>query len=198
MALEGGRVLLTRLTKVFVDGVTTAKMLAWLVISLAFIASFALYFVPEIYAATGGLRPIDTQIPITPDLIFSNLAKYPPEAIKTYQWFLLVDCFYPAALATFIAYFWAWVIRYCNASNLRRFALSGLVLLPFLGAALDVLENIGFFMIASAYPLEELWDIANISTGIRQAKLTVQIADIAITLGMLGLLIWTYVSKRYA
>jgi hypothetical protein len=185
------------LAAIFVEGVSTRRMLLWLGIASAFILSFALYFVPEIYAATGGLRPIDTQIPITPEIIFDNLAKYPPEAIRVYGWFLLVDCFYPASLAAFIAYFWSWTIRYCDAERLRHYALKGFVLLPFAGAALDVCENIGFWMIISAWPQQELWDIAKISTGFRQAKLSVQIADILITLGMLGLLLQTFIRRRF-
>lgn len=186
----------TRIAAIFVDGVTTTKMLLWLGIAVAFILSFALYFVPEIYAATGGLRPIDTQVPITPEIIFRDLARYPPEAIRIYGWFLLVDCFYPASLAAFIAYFWSWTIRYCNAVRLRHYALLGFVLLPFAGAALDVCENIGFGLIIRAYPAEELWNVARISTGFRQAKLTVQIADIVITLGMLGLLAKAFLQRR--
>jgi hypothetical protein len=186
------------LAAIFVEGVSTRRMLLWLGIASAFILSFALYFVPEIYAATGGLRPIDTQIPITPEIIFDNLAKYPPEAIRVYGWFLLVDCFYPASLAAFIAYFWSWTIRYCDAERLRHYALKGFVLLPFAGAALDVCENIGFWMIISAWPQQELWDIAKISTGFRQAKLSVQIADILITLGMLGLLLRTFLQRRFS
>ena len=188
--------MLTRAASVFVDGVTTRKMLLWLGIATAFILSFALYFVPEIYAATGGLRPIDTQVPITPEVIFRDLAQYPPEAVRIYGWFLLVDCFYPASLAAFIAYFWSWTIRYCEADKLRRYALMGFVLLPFAGAALDVCENICFGLIISAYPAEELWNVARIGTGFRQAKLTVQIADILITLFALGLLTQTFFRKR--
>lgn len=186
---------MSKLAAVFVDGVTTQKMLLWLGIAIAFMLSFAIYFVPEIRSLSG-MRPIDTQVPITPEIIFSNLAQYPPEAIRVYAWFLLVDCFYPATLAAFIAYFWSWAIRYCDARKLRRYALMGFVLLPFAGALLDVCENIGFWLIIRAWPEEELWNVARIATGFRQAKLTVQIADILITLGMLGLLIKTWLNKR--
>jgi hypothetical protein len=155
-----------KLAAVFVDGVTGFKVLLWLGIAIVFIASFALYFVPEITAATGCLRPIDTQVPITPEIIFHDLAAYSPAAIRIYGWFLLVDCFYPAALAAFIAYFWSWAIRRCDAPRLRAYALRGLVLLPFIGAGLDVCENIGFGRIIAAYP-EELWTVARISTGFR-------------------------------
>jgi hypothetical protein len=187
---------MTKLAAIFVQGVTPRKMLLWLAIAVAFVLSFALYFVPEIYAATGGLRPIDTQVPITPEIIFHDLAAYPPEAIRIYGWFLLADCFYPASLAAFIAYFWSWAIRYCDAKRLSGYALKGFVLLPFVGAALDVCENIGFGMIIRAYPAEELWNVAVISTGFRQAKLTVQIADIVITLMMLGLVAKTWFKLR--
>lgn len=184
-----------RLAAIFVEGVTTHKMLLWLAIAVAFMLSFALYFVPEIRGLTG-LRPIDTQVPITPEIIFRDLAAYPPEAIRVYGWFLLVDCFYPATLAAFIAYFWSWTIRFCDAPRLRHYALLGFVLLPFAGAALDVCENICFALIIRAWPEQELWDVARIATGFRQAKLTVQIADIVITVGMLGLLIRTRLKRR--
>ena len=187
---------MSRLAAIFVNQVTVGKILLWLGISVLLVLSFALYFVPVIYELTGGLRPIDTQIPITPEVIFRDLAQYPPEAISVYFWFLVVDCFYPAALATFIAYFWAWAIRYCDAQRLRTYALKGFVLLPFAGALLDLAENVGFFMIIAAWPEQSLWAVAQISTALRQAKLTVQIADILITLFMLGMVIRTFIRMR--
>ncbi len=46
-------------------------------------------------------------------------------------------------------------------------------------------------MIISNYP-EELWDVAYVVQGFRTAKLTVQIGDNLITLGMMGMVgvIW--------
>ena len=128
--------------------------------------------------------------------VVATKAMYPPEAVQVYFWFLVVDCFYPAALAAFIAYFWGWAIRYTHAARLRDLALMGFILLPFAGALLDLAENIGFFMIIAAWPEQELHGVAQISTRLRQAKLTVQIGDILITLLMIGLVIRTLLRKR--
>jgi len=174
------------LTTIFVDSTSGRKTLAWLALAILFIASFAVYFVPVITAETGGLRPIDTQVPLTAEVIYRDLVNYSPEALRVYGWFLFVDCFYPATLATFIAYFWGLMLRNAQQPRLTSIARKGLILLPFAGALLDVCENIGLAVIISRYP-EELWDTAYVVQAFRTAKLTVQIGDILITLGLMGL-----------
>ena len=129
------------LTAPFIDGTTGRKTLAWLGLSILFIASFAIYFVPVITAETGGLRPLDTQVPLTAEVIYRDLLRYSPEAIRVYGWFLFVDCFYPATLATYIAYFWSLMLRYVGKPQLTNIFRKGLVLLPFAGALLDRLRE---------------------------------------------------------
>jgi hypothetical protein len=186
-----------KLTKTFIDGTSGRKTLAWLILSILFISSFAVYFVPEITSETGGLRPIDTQVPLTAEVIYRDLVHYSQEALRVYGWFLFVDCFYPATLATFIAYFWGLMLRNAQKPKLTSIARKGLVLLPFAGALLDICENIGLAIIISRYP-EELWSVAYVVQGFRTAKLTVQIGDILITLGLMGLTaaIWFNHRKR--
>ena len=183
------------LTTPFVDGTSRRKTLVWLFLSILFISSFAVYFVPVITAETGGLRPIDTQVPLTAEVIYRDLAQYSPEALRVYGWFLLVDCFYPATLATFIAYFWGQMLRYAQKPKLTNIARKGLILLPFAGALLDVCENIGLGVIISRYP-EEVWNVAYVVQGFRTAKLTVQIGDILITLGLMTLVATLWLKRR--
>lgn len=183
------------LTTHFVDGTTGRKTLVWLFLSILFISSFAIYFVPVITAETGGLRPIDTQVPLTAEVIYRDLVNYSPKALSVYGWFLFVDCFYPATLATFIAYFWGLMLRNAAKPKLTNIARKGLILLPFAGALLDVCENIGLGVIISNYP-EELWDTAYWVQGFRTAKLTVQIGDILITLGLMALTAVIWLKRR--
>ena len=183
------------LTSTFVDRTSGRKTLVWLALSILFISSFAIYFVPVITAETGGLRPIDTQVPLTAEVIYRDLVNYSAEALRVYGWFLSVDCFYPATLATFIAYFWGLMLRYLDKPTLTKIARNGLILLPFAGALLDVCENIGLAVIISRYP-EELWDVAYIVQGFRTAKLTVQIGDILITLTLMALTTALWLRRR--
>lgn len=183
------------LTGIFIDRTTGRKTLIWLFLSILFISSFAIYFVPVITAETGGLRPIDTQVPLTAEVIYRDLVHYSDEALRVYGWFILVDCFYPATLATFIAYFWGLMLGYLEKPGLTAVFRKGLVLLPFAGALLDVCENIGLWRIISAYPTE-LWDVANIVQGFRTAKLTVQIGDILITLALMVMTSWLWFKRR--
>jgi len=173
------------LTTHFIDHTSGRKTIVWLILACILIASFAVYFVPVITAETD-LRPIDTQVPLTAEVIYRDLVNYTDKALSVYGWFLFVDCFYPATLATFIAYFWGMMLRYAEKPKLTNIFRKGLVLLPFVGAGLDVCENIGLAVIISNYP-EELWDVAYIVQGFRTAKLTVQIGDILITLGLMGM-----------
>lgn len=183
------------LTTPFVDGTSGRKTLAWLFLSILFISSFAVYFVPVITAETGGLRPIDTQVPLTAEVIYRDLVHYSPKALRVYGWFLFVDCFYPATLATFIAYFWGLMLRSAQKPRLTSIARKGLILLPFVGALLDVCENIGLGVIISRYP-EELWNVAYVVQGFRTAKLTVQIGDILITLALMALTATLWLKRR--
>jgi len=183
------------LTSTFVDNTSGRKTLAWLFLAILFIASFAVYFVPVITAETGGLRPIDTQVPLTAEVIYRDLVNYSPEALRVYGWFILVDCFYPATLAVFIAYFWGLMLRYAKKPLLTTIARKGLILLPFAGALLDVCENIGLAVIISRYP-EEMWNMAYWVQGFRTAKLTVQIGDILITLGLMTLVASLWFKRR--
>jgi len=185
------------LTTHFIDGTSGRKTLAWLILSILFISSFAIYFVPTITAETGGLRPIDTQVPLTAEVIYRDLVNYSPKALSVYGWFLFVDCFYPATLAAFIAYYWGLMLRYAEKPRLTNIFRNGLVLLPFAGALLDVCENIGLAVIISNYP-DELWDIAHIVQGFRTAKLTVQVGDILITLGMMAMTAALWFKRRRA
>ena len=187
---------MTRLAAWFVDDVTAGRMLLWFGITVAFVLSFAVYFVPAVTGLTGGLRPIDTQFPITAQIIFRDLARYPPEAIRVYGWFLFVDCCYPVALAAFISDFWGWSIRYTDAARLRVLARQGWVLLPFAGALLDLAENVCFFLIIAAWPEQALWTAARIGTGLRQTKLTVQVFALLITLALLVLVIRTKIGRQ--
>jgi hypothetical protein len=183
------------LTSPFVDGTSGRKTLVWLGLACLLIASFAVYFVPVITAETGGLRPIDTQVPLTAEVIYRDLVNYSAEGLRVYGWFLFVDCFYPATLATFIAYFWGQMLRYAQKPQLTHIARKGLILLPFVGALLDVCENIGLAVIISRYP-EELWDVAYVVQGFRTAKLSVQIGDILITLGLMTLTAVLWLKQR--
>ncbi|MGI9291538.1 MAG: hypothetical protein ACR2QG_09730 [Gammaproteobacteria bacterium] len=179
------------LTSQFIDHTTGRKTIIWLIIACILIASFAVYFVPVITAETGGLRPIDTQVPLTAEVIYRDLVNYTDKALSVYGWFLFVDCFYPATLATFIAYFWGMMLLYADKPGLTNIFRKGLVLLPFVGAGLDVCENIGLAIIINNYP-EELWDTAYVVQTFRTAKLSVQIGDILITLGLMAMtaLLW--------
>ena len=81
------------LTSTFVDGTSGRKTLVWLFLSILFISSFAIYFVPVITAETGGLRPIDTQVPLTAEVIYRDLVNYTAKALRVYGWFLLSTAF---------------------------------------------------------------------------------------------------------
>lgn len=183
------------LTTVFIDGTTRRKTLIWLGIAFAFMLSFAIYFVPVITAETGGLRPLDTQVPLTAEVIYRDLVSYTPKALEVYGWFIVVDCFYPATLATFIAYVWGLMLNYAQKPGLTRIFRNGLVLLPFAGALLDVCENIGLAVVIRNYP-QELWDVAHTVEYFRTAKLAVQLGDLAITFALLGLTLVLWFKRR--
>ncbi len=87
------------------------------------------------------------------------------------------------------------MLQYAQKARLTTIARKILILFPFAGALVDVCENIGLAVIISNYP-EELWDVAYVVQGFRTAKLTVQIGDILITLGMMGMVSTLWLKQR--
>lgn len=117
--------------------------------------------------------PLDTLFPLTAEVIYADLPSYNNKAIAIYWGFIALDCIYPFALAGFFVLFWAFLINKIQSDKLFSFAASGFILFPFLGAMLDMMENIGIATIIYSYP-SELWSVAHMVEYFRIAKLSSQ------------------------
>jgi hypothetical protein len=165
----------------FLSRTSGRRVLLWLALLIACLALFGLVLVPTFESATGGLRPVDLAFPTTPELIFSQLPFYTEASYRAYAWFAVLDYIYPPTLATFLAMLWAWFCTVAPNRFFDRLLAVGIVLLPFVGAALDWLENAGFLTVIFSYPAE-LRGIADLACGFKQAKLVVNSLNVLLTI----------------
>ncbi len=163
--------------------------LAFLMV-LAWMAVFQVVLVPGFEAASGGLRPIDLSFPTTPELIYTDVPRYTPEARRWYAWFAAVDFVYPPTMATFFAFLWAWLADRAGARRLQGWFAAGLLLLPFAAALCDWAENLGFLGVIFAYP-RELPGVAAWACSFKQAKLVLNVGNVMLSL---VLAVWALVA----
>ena len=146
----------------------------WVVATFAGTAAciwiFNVVITPPFEAATSGYRPIDLQFPITVDLLQEQLPAYGPDSRRIYVWFQVVDFIFPALAGLFTALLWAWMVNLAGLAILDRLAGAGLLLVPFVPAVFDWLENVGFLILVFAYPPLPM-GVAEISVVLREIKL---------------------------
>lgn len=180
------RALIERLNTRFAGAASGQNVLVTLVAVLLVFSLFNNWLVPVFRAATNGLYPIDMVMPTTAAVIYANYAAYTAESIRIYHWFLVVDFFWPPLLALLFALAWSWLAKRCVSSLPRRMITAGLLLLPFAEALLDLLENLGFFVLLANYPVRlpaMVWATA----GVRYAKLVLYVMCWLVTLMFLWL-----------
>jgi len=152
---------------------STRLVVTMAAITLILVGVFGVYLVPGFAAVSGGRLPLDLQFPLTPSVIFAELAVYDEAARRLYLQFLIVDMLYPPALAVFLLTWWVRILDTAGASAWLERPGSFLWMWPLAAALLDWSENIGLALM--------IWDIpggasradllALLVTGLRAAKL---------------------------
>ncbi|TFG82946.1 MAG: hypothetical protein E4H19_12285 [Chromatiales bacterium] len=168
-------------------GVATGRnVLLVFIATLMALSLFGLWLVPAFQAVSGGLYPIDMSFPTTPAVIYREYGAYTAESRQIYRWFFVVDFFWPPLLATLFAISWSWLASLCGSTLPQRMIASGLLLLPFAEALLDVLENIGFLLLLETYP-RKLLALAWATGIIKHTKLVLYLFCWIVTVQFAGL-----------
>ena len=150
---------------------------------------------PAFQAATDGHMFFDMQIPITEEMMLSQLPSYTEESKSLYMYFMVIDYLFPPMAGLFTALLWGWMMTRVESGVLVTLSGSGLLLFPFISSLLDWLENIGFLGTALLYPSRIEW-LTQSGVLFRQAKLLFMGANAAITLVIVLLLLTALFSRR--
>jgi len=119
---------------------------------VAFLAAFALVTVltsvlsPPLRELTG-FEPFDVQYPISRESIAIQLGAYEAQAAAAYDLFAVGDFLLLAALALFTALAWAWLMKVAPNKLYDLITRGGVLVMPFLPALADIIENICFLLI---------------------------------------------------
>jgi hypothetical protein len=117
--------------------------------------------------ATGSLPILDLQPLMPPERLYAILDQYGEQGRDAYLRFALLDVIYPMAACAFFA-----VVLAALAQPFSVHAAALLLLLPFAGLALELVEQAGFLIILGVYP-RRVEAIACFTTSITALKLAV-------------------------
>jgi hypothetical protein len=127
---------------------------------------------PAFQSVSGGLLPIDMSPDKSPGTVYNQLMHYTDRSRVIYRWFFLLDFIYPPTLAMVFATLWAWLSRNSRWEFPERWLRKGLLVVPFVAAALDWTENVGFLTLIESYPTEHR-GVALFAAGTNYLKLAI-------------------------
>jgi hypothetical protein len=169
----------------------------WLLLGVAVISFWLMAGViaPKFQDATDGLRPFDLNFGISADTMYRDLPSYTPRSRSLYVWFAVADFIYPAAAAGFFALLWAWMFNKTSVPLHDLLIRRGVLVIPFLFAMTDWLENIGFLIVVFAYP-QEYRAIGTLSGTLKGIKPFVEIIIVLLTLVFVASTLWALKRRK--
>jgi len=181
--------MLSKFNRFFVTRANGRTVLLLLVVTIVSFGLMAGVITPAFQDATGGLRPFDLNFGISADMIYRDLPAYTDQSRTLYIWFAIADYIYPAAAAAFFAMLWAWMFNKAPARIFERLISGGVLVIPFLFALVDWLENAGFLFVIFSYPTEYPV-IANLAGTLKKTKPFIELVVVALTIVFAVTAIW--------
>lgn len=172
---------LLRFNKFFLTRASGRLVLFLLAITIISFALMAVVITPAFQEATNGLRPFDLNFGITAEVIYRDLPEYTDRSRTLYIWFAVADYLYPAAAATFFSMLWAWMFNKLPNRLFARLTGIGVLLIPFIFALVDWLENAGFLFVIFAYP-QEYPGIADLAGMLKKTKPFIEMLVVVLTI----------------
>jgi hypothetical protein len=188
--------MLTRFNKVFLERATGRAVLLWLVVAIASFALMAAVITPAFQDATGGLRPFDLNFGISADVIYRDLPVYTDRSRTLYIGFAIADYVYPAAAAIFFGLLWAWMFNKASNRGFDQLIAAGVLVIPFLFALVDWLENAGFLFVIFSYPAEYP-GVANLAGTLKKTKPFIELVVLALTIIIAIATIWLARKRKH-
>jgi hypothetical protein len=122
-----------------------------IVFFLLFITCQVLFMLiqPQFLEASAAPSPLDMQPGFTYEAAYSQISQYGEEGVRLYNYFQIVDLFFPLTYAFLFSSIITLVWRKAFNTNDRLLWVN---LIPFAGALCDLLENLGIFGMIRIYP----------------------------------------------
>ena len=188
--------MLSQFNRFIVSRATGRSVLLWLVVAIVSFALMAAVITPAFQDATDGLRPFDLNFGISADVIYRDLPVYTDQSRTLYIGFAIADYIYPAAAAVFFAMLWAWMFNKASNRSFNHLISAGVLLIPFLFALVDWLENAGFLFVIFSYPTEYP-GVANLAGTLKKTKPFIELVVVALTLVFAFATIWRIRKRKY-
>ncbi len=188
--------MLARFNKTILARATGRAVLLWLVVAIASFGLMAAVITPAFQDATAGLRPFDLNFGISADVIYRDLPVYTDRSRTLYIWFAIADYIYPAAAAVFFTMLWAWMFNKAPKRSFERLIAAGVLVIPFLFALVDWLENAGFLFVIYSYPTEYR-GIANLAGTLKKTKPFIEMIVLALTIVFTATVLWQSSRRRH-
>ena len=160
---------------------TGRNVLLLLAIAIVSFWLMAAIIAPAFQSATNDLRPFDLNFGISSEVMYRDLPFYTDRSRSLYLWFALADYIYPAAAAAFFSLLWAWLFHRWAAHSYEWMLRAGVLIVPFLFALVDWLENAGFLFVIFSYP-QEYPAVATLAGQLKGTKPMVELVVVVLTL----------------
>ena len=188
--------MLSRFNNFFRARASGRVVLLLLVITIVSFWLMAGVITPAFQDATNDLRPFDLNFGIKAEVIYRDLPAYTDRSRTLYIWFAIADYIYPAAAAAFFAMLWAWMFNKVPNQFFEKLVSAGVLIIPFLFALVDWLENAGFLFVIFSYP-SEYPVIANLAGTLKKTKPFIELVVVALTLIFAVTAIWQSRRSRH-
>lgn len=181
--------LLDRYNRTLLSNASGRNLLVMLGITVLSFWLMAGVITPAFQEATSGLRPFDLNFGISAEKMYADLPLYTDQSRRLYVWFALADFVYPAAASAFFALLWAWLFKKSPFPFYARLTAAGVLMVPFMFALVDWLENLGFLWVVFQYP-HEYPGVGNLAGTLKKIKPFVELVIVLLTLAFAAITIW--------
>ncbi len=117
---------------------------------------------------SGGLRFVDMQRGLTPQILFEQFGSYSPDTVTYYLAWSVFDFAWPLITFTTMLFIAGWLLGFVGDKWQKWFGL--FIASAYLTVLADWGENIGFMALVTGLPAEPMW-LAQLALGLHDAKL---------------------------
>lgn len=149
---------------------TTRNVIFFLVLGGLLWLAQMLIFYPAYRAVASGFPPMDVQFPLSAAMMAFQRGAFGPGIQLAYLQVATIDFLFAISYATGLALIWCWMADRAHSPLVERSMARGLLLFPFILAAVDCAENICFLMLIFSSPRDPQHDLTATAIMVHDAK----------------------------
>ncbi len=159
-----------------------------------------LIFTPAYRAVASGFPPLDVQFPLSAAMMAFQRGAFSRGIQLAYLQYATVDFLFAANYAITLALVWCWMAARAPSPLVERSFARGLLLFPFVLAAVDWAENICFLMIVFSSPRAPQHELTATALMVHNAKHVILLINQLVTLWIAAIfgLVWIRRGRRAA